>query len=99
MSLAGNHPSPPLILKLALLRRQQWLVRVMMVDAHAVGAPTAITASCHPVAQGWAPPLVSHRRQSGEFLSYADACLGLLLCRDANLCLLIGVGTCLLHTQ
>jgi hypothetical protein len=45
-----------------------------------------------PIAQGRVLPLVMHHCQPGESLSCADAHLGLLLCHDTNLHLLIGIG-------
>jgi hypothetical protein len=56
------------------------------------GSPAAITASCHPVAQGQMPPLVSPHRRPGESLLRVGTCLGLLLCHDVGFCLLIDVG-------
>jgi hypothetical protein len=56
-----------------------------------------IAASRHPVEQGWMPPLVRHHHQPGGSLLCAGAFLGLLLCHDTDLCLLIGVGPRLLH--
>jgi hypothetical protein len=70
---------------------------VTMVDVPIVGAPATIIASYRPIAQGRAPPPVGHHHRLGESSSYADACLGLLLCHDTDLCLLIGVGPHLLR--
>jgi hypothetical protein len=71
-----------------------------MANVSVVGAPIAITASRRPVEQGRMPPsLVGHRRQPGESLLYADACLGLLLCRHGGFCLFIGVGFRILRTR
>jgi hypothetical protein len=95
----GNHPSPPLILKLAMLRCLQWLVGVRAVDAPVVGVPIMIAAHRHPIMQGWAPPVVRHCQQPCESLSCADAHLGLLLCCDTSLCLLISIGPRLLRMR
>jgi hypothetical protein len=68
-----------------------------MANTPAAGAPAAITASHHPVEQRRMPPsLAGHCRRPGESLLCANACLGLLLCRDAGFYLLIGIGLCLL---
>jgi hypothetical protein len=61
--------------------------------------PTTIVASCRPIAQRWMPALVRHRRWPGESLLHAGARLGLPLCCDAGLCLLIHVGLYLLHMR
>jgi hypothetical protein len=45
------------------------------------------------------PPTVRHCHRSGGSLLCASACLGLLLCHDTGLCLLIGVGLCLLQMR
>jgi hypothetical protein len=58
----------------------------------ATGDLTAIATSRRPIKQGWAPPPVRHRHRLGGSLLYAGAFLGLLLCRDVGLRLLIGVG-------
>jgi hypothetical protein len=63
------------------------------------GAPAAIAASRCSIEQGQTPPLVEHRRQPSESLLYAGACLGLLLCRDTILYLLIGTGLGLFHVR
>jgi hypothetical protein len=70
-----------------------------MADFPIAGAPATIAASCHPVMQGWMPPLVEPHRRSGESLLYFDARLGLLLCRDADFSMFIGVGLHLLCMQ
>jgi hypothetical protein len=63
------------------------------------GAPAVITASHRPVEQGWMPPsLAGHHHLPSESLLYAGACLNLLLCRDTDFCLLIGIGLYLLRT-
>jgi hypothetical protein len=67
-----------------------------MVEVFVAGAPTAIVASCRPVVQGWMPPLVGPHHRPGKSLLCAGACLGLLLYRDAEFCLLIGIGLHLL---
>jgi hypothetical protein len=43
-----------------------------MAEVPIAGAPTVIAASCHPVMQGWMPPLVRHRHRSGESLLHAS---------------------------
>jgi hypothetical protein len=58
----------------------------------AAGDLTAIATSRHPITQGQTPPPVRHRHRSGGSLLYVGICLGLLLCHDASLHLLIGVG-------
>jgi hypothetical protein len=63
-----------------------------MADVPTPGAPTVIIVSHHYIAQGWTPPLVSHRRRPCESLLHADPRLGLLLCYDASFCLLIRRG-------
>jgi hypothetical protein len=71
-----------------------------MVNIPVAGAPTEITVNRHPVEQGRMPPsLVGHHRRPGESLLYANARMGLLLCRDASFCLFIGIGLCLLCMQ
>jgi hypothetical protein len=71
-----------------------------MVNIPMVGAPAAITANCRPAEQGQMPPsLVEHHRQPSEPLLYAGTRLGLLLCRDANFFLLIGIGFCVLRMR
>jgi hypothetical protein len=60
-----------------------------MVDVPATGALIVIVANRHTIAQGQTPPLVGHRRWPSESLLHAGACLSLLICHDANLCLLI----------
>jgi hypothetical protein len=70
-----------------------------MVDNPIAGAPAVIAASCHPVAQGWTPPLVGPRCQPGESLLRVDVRLALLFCRDTDFCLLIGIGHHLLHMR
>jgi hypothetical protein len=67
-----------------------------MASIPVAGATTAITTSCHPITQGWTPPLARPHHRLGESLLLIDAHLGLLLCRDADFCLLIGVGLHLL---
>jgi hypothetical protein len=95
-SLDGNHPSPPLILKLAMLHCLRWLVGVIAADAPAVGVSVVIAARRCPVVQRRALPLVWHCRRPGESSSCVDAHLGLVLTRDAGICLLIGIGPRLL---
>jgi hypothetical protein len=68
-----------------------------MVDILVAAAPAVIATSCHPVEQGWTPPLVGHHHRSGGSSPCAGACLGLLLCHDVYLGFLIVVGLCLLH--
>jgi hypothetical protein len=68
VSWDGNHLSPPLILKLALLPHPQWLVGVTMADIPTAAAPTVITISHCSVMQGWMPPPVGHRHRPGESL-------------------------------
>jgi hypothetical protein len=70
-----------------------------MADVPIVGAHATIATICHPVMQGWTPPLVGPRRRPGESLLYASTRLGLLLCHDAGICLLIVLGLHLLHMQ
>jgi hypothetical protein len=70
-----------------------------MADVPVVGAPTVIITSCHPVVQGWTPPLVGPQRWPGESLLCAGAHLGLLLYHDTDFCLLIGVGLRLLRMR
>jgi hypothetical protein len=80
-----NRLSSPPILKLAMLHCPRWLAGETMLNVLAVGAPAVITANCHPAEQGRMPPcLAGHRRRLGESLLCADACLGLLLCRDTE---------------
>jgi hypothetical protein len=67
-----------------------------MASIPVAGATTAITTSCHPITQGWTPPLARPHHRPGESLLLIDAHLGLLLCHDADFCLLIGVGLHLL---
>jgi hypothetical protein len=55
-----------------------------MADVSIAGAPTAVAASCHPVMQGWTPPLVGPRHWPGESLLRASVRLGLLLCYNAD---------------
>jgi hypothetical protein len=94
-----DHLSSPLILKLILLHCPRWLVREITTNILAVGAPTAITTSHHPIEQGWMPRPVWCCHWSGGSSLYANACLGWLLCHDTGLCLLIGAGLCLLLAQ
>jgi hypothetical protein len=56
------------------------------------GALATMIASRHPTGQGRTPPAARHYHCSGESLLCAVACLGLLLRRDAYLCLLICRG-------
>jgi hypothetical protein len=51
----------------------------------------AARLSCHPIAQGRAPPPIVLHRWSGES-SCIDISLGLFLYRDVSFCLLTGVG-------
>jgi hypothetical protein len=68
-----------------------------MPNVPTAGAPATITASPRPVEQGRAPPsLAGDHHRPGESLLCAGACLGLLHCRDADFCLLIGIGLRLL---
>jgi hypothetical protein len=70
-----------------------------MVNVPVAGAPAAFTASHRPIEQGRMPlSLVVHRRQPSESLLCVGTCLGLLLCRDTDFSLLIGVGLRLLRT-
>jgi hypothetical protein len=71
----------------------------MMADVPIAGAPITITASCHPIVQGWMPPIVGPRHWPGESLIHAGARLGLLLCHDAAFCMLIGVELRLLRMR
>jgi hypothetical protein len=64
----------------------------IMANILATRAPTVTVASRHPVEQRWMPPPMRHCYQSGGFLLCVGACLGLLLCCDADLCSLIVVG-------
>jgi hypothetical protein len=68
-------------------------------DAPTVGALATIIVSCCPAAYWRMPPLVGHPYRPGESLLYVDACLGILLYRDANFYLLIGIGPHLLHMR
>jgi hypothetical protein len=68
-----------------------------MADPPTVRVPTVIVAHHRLVTQGWVPPLVVHHCWLGESSFCADACLVLLLDRDAGLCSLIGVGPRLIH--
>jgi hypothetical protein len=71
-----------------------------MANVPTAGSPTVITTNCHPVEQGWMPPsLTGRHRRPSESLLCVGACLGLLLCHDAEFSLLIGVGFLLLRTR
>jgi hypothetical protein len=70
-----------------------------MAHAPAAEAPAMITISCRLVTQGRMPSLVEHHRRPSESLLCAVAFLVLLLCRDIDFCLLIGVGPHLLHMR
>jgi hypothetical protein len=59
-----------------------------------ITVPAVITASHHPIEQRWMPPPVGHLHRPGVSLTCAGACLGLLLCHDADLRFFIGVGLC-----
>jgi hypothetical protein len=60
-----------------------------MTNVLVAGAPATIAANRRPIEERRMPPLVGNRHRPGGSLLSADACLGLLLCRDADLCLLI----------
>jgi hypothetical protein len=70
-----------------------------MANVLAVGAPTTIAASRRPIEHGRTPPPVRRFHQPGGSSLYASACLGMLYCRDAGLCLSIGAGLHLLHVR
>jgi hypothetical protein len=64
-----------------------------MANVPMARAPAVITTNRRPTEQGQTPPsLARHQHQPGESLLCGEGCLGFLLCRDANFCLLIGVG-------
>jgi hypothetical protein len=63
-----------------------------MTNAPTMGVPVVAITHHRLVARGRVPPVVMNHCWLGESSFCADAHLGLLLCRDADLCLLIGIG-------
>jgi hypothetical protein len=92
MSQDGDHQSSLLILKLILSLRPQWIVVEITTNVLVAVAPTMMTVRPHPTEQGRMPLPAKSRHWSNESLLYAMAHLGLLLCRDTDLYLLIGLG-------